>query len=256
MKLYTQSFKACSQKTADEIKDLLTMKPTAILGLATGSTPLPLYERLVQLFKGGQVDFSHASTYNLDEYVGLAPEHPCSYHYYMKENLFNHINLKKNHGHLPHGMADDMDVECSRYEENIVSDGGIDLQILGIGHNGHIGFNEPGTPFESRTHVIDLAPATIEANARFFTSASEVPRRAVSMGIKTIMQARRIILIVTGEDKAKILYQALYGPVTPDVPASILQLHPALLVCADPAATQFFPNLNADENTLEKTCMI
>jgi len=211
-------------------------KPNCVLGFATGSTPLPAYRELIRQNAAGYVDFSAVKTVNLDEYVGLSRDNEQSYHYFMHENLFNHINIGRHNTNLPDGMAADTGAECARYDELIASLGGIDLQLLGLGHNGHIGFNEPSAAFSTGTHCVGLDKKTIEANKRFFASADEVPRRALTMGMREIMGARRIVLAVAGKDKADILRAVLRGSVTPAVPGSILQLHPDLVVVCDAAA--------------------
>ncbi len=224
--------KLAAELVSRQIKD----KPDSVLGLATGSTPLGLYAELVDRYNRGELDFSQVKTFNLDEYKGLSRDHSQSYYYYMYENLFSKINIKEENANLPNGEVADSQKECAEYEEKIKAAGGIDLQVLGIGHNGHIGFNEPGTPFDSVTSVIELDSRTIEANSRFFESADEVPRQALSMGIKTIMQARSIVLMISGKDKAEITAKALKGPITPEVPASVLQLHPFVTVVLDKEA--------------------
>ncbi|NLM41668.1 MAG: glucosamine-6-phosphate deaminase [Firmicutes bacterium] len=229
------NYDSMSAEVAKLLYAQITRKPTSVLGLATGSTPLGVYKLLVEYHARG-TDFSRLTTFNLDEYVGLAPDHPQSYNYYMKENLFSKVNLKPENTHVPNGLAPDLEAECQRYEELIKKAGGIDLQILGIGTNGHIGFNEPGTDFGAITHVVDLAESTIRDNSRFFASIDEVPTRAISMGIKTIMQAKEIILMASGGSKADAVYAAVHGPVTPDVPASVLQLHPSVTLVVDQAA--------------------
>ena len=236
MNLFIGTTEECDLRGAQRIVQQINEKPDTILGLATGSTPIGVYRKLVEHNQAGKVSFSRVNTYNLDEYVGIPVEHPCSYYYFMQENLFKDIDIPADHVSLPNGNAEDLEAECKSYEERIAADGGIDLQVLGIGHNGHIGFNEPGTPFESVTQLIDLTHSTIQANARFFDSADQVPRQALSMGIKTIMHAKKILLFVKGADKADIIQKALQGPVTPEVPASILQLHPNLFVYVDNAA--------------------
>ncbi|MBE3577223.1 MAG: glucosamine-6-phosphate deaminase [Limnochordales bacterium] len=230
------SYRELSLWAANRVADLIRRKPNAVLGLATGSTPLGLYEELVRRHREEGLDFSQVTTFNLDEYLGLPPDHPASYHYFMRENLFAHINVRPGAVHIPSGVAADIEQECIRYEEAIRQAGGIDLQILGIGRNGHIGFNEPGTPFDSRTHVVDLAEDTRRANARFFNSIDEVPRRAVTMGIATIMEAREILLLASGPEKAWAVARTLEGEVTPEVPASVLQRHPRVFVVADRGA--------------------
>lgn len=208
-------------------------KPNSVLGLATGGTPVGMYQELIRMVQSGKLSFKEVVTFNLDEYVGLPADHACSYHTFMKKNLFDSVDINMANTHIPNGQAPDLKKECEEYEKAIAKAGGIDLQVLGIGHNGHIGFNEPGTPFDSLTHVIELDQRTIRANQRFFNSEEEVPRKAISMGIKSIMRARKIILMVKGRDKAEILAKALYGPITPAVPASVLQLHPNIYVIAD-----------------------
>lgn len=211
-------------------------KADSVLGFATGSSPLCTYASLSALYTRGAVDFSAVRTFNLDEYVGLPATHAQSYAYFMWQNLFSKINIKPVNCHLPNGMAEDLDAECENYEQQISDAGGVDLQLLGIGHNGHIGFNEPGDIFTEHTNCVSLTQRTIDANKRFFTSADDVPRRALSMGIGTIMRARGIVLIIYGADKAEITAQALKGPITPQVPASILRFHPNVTVLLDKAA--------------------
>lgn len=206
-------------------------KPDCVLGLATGSTPIPAYETLVELYQNGLIDFSRVRSFNLDEYIGIDYENPLSYHAFMKENLFSKVNIKMENVHLPDGNMDGAD-----YDAEIRREGGIDIQLLGIGRNGHIGFNEPGTDFTYGTHIVSLTEDTIEANARFFESPQDVPREAISMGIGSIMEAKRVILIATGAAKAEAVYKTVCGPVTPMVPASILQLHPCCMIFADAAA--------------------
>ena len=207
-----------------------------MLGLATGSSPVGAYMQLVDWYNKGDVDFSRVRTVNLDEYLGLPRENDQSYYYFMHHNLFDHVNLPEGATNLPNGMAEDMDAECARYDALIRSLGGVDLQLLGIGHDGHIGFNEPCDHFPTGTHVVELAERTIEANQRFFASRDEVPRRAVTMGIGTIMAARKVVLVASGAEKAPIVKEAFFGPVTPQVPASILQMHPDVTLVADEAA--------------------
>jgi glucosamine-6-phosphate deaminase len=226
-----------SRLAADMISRLIEDRPDAVLGLATGSTPVGLYEELVKRHKAG-LDFSRVTTFNLDEYYGLHGEHPASYNYYMWEHLFGKINISKEKVNLPNGAAPDPEEECRRYEDKIAAAGGIDLQILGIGSNAHIGFNEPGTPFGSVTSLVKLAPATIQANARFFEREEDVPRKAFSMGIKSIMRCRSIVLLANGEGKADAVAAAVQGPVTEEVPASVLQLHPNCTFILDEAAAK------------------
>ena len=224
------------RRAADMYTALLQEKPACLLGLATGSTPLPLYRELVRRCEAGELDFSRVRSANLDEYKGLSGDHPQSYRYFMNENLFRHINIDKERTIVPDGLTSDVEAMCEAYEEKIEEWGGIDLQLLGIGHDGHIGFNEPCDTFISKTHEVELEEITREANKRFFNSIDEVPTAAYTMGIGTMMSARKILLVATGADKAAILKKALFGPVTPMVPASILQFHPDVTVIADEAA--------------------
>ena len=211
-------------------------KPNCVLGLATGSTPLSLYAELARRNKEGFLDFSQVKTVNLDEYVGLGMESDQSYVYFMRKNLFEHINIDIANTNLPNGLNADAEKECKRYDEVIQSLGGIDMQLLGIGHNGHIGFNEPAGSFSVNTQCVELQKSTIEANARFFAGEDEVPQKAYTMGVGVIMKARKILVIATGEDKANIVYEMIQGPVTPNVPASILQMHGDVTVVLDKAA--------------------
>ena len=231
-----KDYKDMSRKAANIISAQVIMKPNCTLGLATGSTPLGIYDQLTEWYKKGDLDFSAVHSVNLDEYRGLPKENDQSYYYFMHKNLFDHVNIRSENTNVPNGMEPDAEKECRRYEKLIADLGGIDLQLLGLGHNGHIGFNEPGEAFEKETHCVDLQERTIEANKRFFESADEVPRQAYTMGIKTIMQAKKILVAVSGEDKAEIVKKAFFGPVTPTVPASILQMHNDVTVVADEAA--------------------
>ena len=225
MKVHIGTREEIAAQAAARYVELLGRKPEAVLGFATGSTPLPLYAELARLNREKKLSFRRATTFNLDEYVGLAGTHEQSYRYFMNRNLFEQIDIPPENTHVPNGQGD-VDAGAAAYERAIEEIGGIDLQLLGIGNNGHIGFNEPGTPFGSPTHRITLTPSTREANARFFTSIDEVPTEAVSMGIKTVMRARAILMIATGGAKADIVRAAFLGPVTEEVPASVLQLHP------------------------------
>ena len=228
----TKDYAEASAVAAEIMAAQIILKPDSVIGLATGSTPCGMYANLVEKCKNG-LDFSAVTTVNLDEYVGLPAEHEQSYRKFMNTNLFDHVNIKPENTNLPNGMAEDPEAECVRYEALINSLGGVDMQLLGIGHNGHIGFNEPSDRFVCDTNCITLTARTIEANSRFFSSADEVPKRALSMGIRTILRAKRILLLITGTDKAEILKKAVYGPVTPEVPASILQMHPDVTLVAD-----------------------
>ena len=237
MKIYvSDDYKGMSRKAANIVSAQVILNPSCVLGLATGSTPIGMYKQLIDWYNKGDLDFSQVKSVNLDEYVGLAPTHDQSYRYFMQHNLFDHVNIDPANTNVPNGLASDPAAECERYNEVIRSMGGIDVQVLGMGHNGHIGFNEPGQAFELETHVVDLTERTIEANARFFASKDEVPKRAITMGIKSIMQARQILVVVSGEDKAEIVKKAFFGPVVPQVPASILQMHPNVVLCGDKAA--------------------
>ena len=230
MKVIIDSAENIAALAAQQYVALLKRKPNAILGGATGSTPLGLYAELVRLNKAGEISFKDSSSFNLDEYVGLDGSHDQSYRYFMDHNLFDHIDIDKARTHVPSGI----DVsDPAAYDKEIAAAGGVDLQLLGIGNNGHIGFNEPGTPFGSLTHIVELTESTREANKRFFNSIDEVPTHAVTMGVKTVMQARSIILMAIGPAKAPIMKEMLQGPVTEKVPASVLQLHPDVTVYMD-----------------------
>lgn len=231
-----KNYKDMSRKAANFLSAQVILKENAVLGLATGGTSEGIYEQLAEWYRKGDIDFSAVSTVNLDEYVGLDAGNERSYHYFMKQNLFRHINIKEKNCHLPDGMAANIEEECMRYDKLIEKLGGIDMQLLGIGENGHIGFNEPGEAFEQMTHCIHLKEDTIEANARYFPGKETVPRQAITMGVKAIMQARAIVLCASGVRKADILKKVLYGPVTPEVPGSVLQMHPRLIVVADEEA--------------------
>lgn len=237
MKIYkAKDYKDMSRKAANIISAQVIMKPNCVLGLATGSTPIGTYDQLVEWYNKGNLDFSEVTTVNLDEYKGLPRTNDQSYYYFMHQHLFDRVNIDPERTNVPNGMEPDAEKECGRYEELIRSLGGVDLQLLGLGHNGHIGFNEPGEAFEKETHCVDLTESTIEANKRFFASADDVPKQAYTMGIKTIMQAKKILIVVNGENKADIVERAFFGPVTPEVPASILQLHNDVTLVGDEAA--------------------
>lgn len=220
----TNSYEEMSALAAGIIGAQVLLKPNCVLGLATGSSPIGAYRELVKNYEKGLLDFSQVRTVNLDEYCGLDPKNPQSYRYFMEQNLFDHVNVKKENTFLPNGMAPDMEAEGRRYEALIDELGGVDLQLLGIGHNGHIGFNEPTDDFPRYVHQVDLTESTIQANSRLFDRIEDVPTQAVTMGIGTIMKASRILLIA-GEEKKDIIQEAMYGKVTPRVPASVLQLH-------------------------------
>ena len=231
MKFITvDTYKEMSRKAANLIAAQMTVKPASVLGLATGSTPIGIYEELVERCKNGDIDFSAIRSINLDEYVGLDGESDQSYRYFMNHHLFSKVNINIADTYVPNGKAADIEAECKAYDARIEEFGGIDLQLLGIGLDGHIGFNEPDTCFTGDTHLVDLHPSTIEANARFFASKDEVPTKAVTMGMRGIMQAKKVLLVANGPKKKEILEKAFFGPITPEVPASILQLHPDLTV--------------------------
>ena len=229
MRVYIgKDYAEMSRIAANVLSAQVTMKPDCVLGLATGSTPIGTYKVLIERCANGDLDFSKVKSINLDEYVGLSGEHDQSYRYFMNHNLFDHINIDPANTHLPDGLDKDAAAQGKKYDKLIHDLGGVDLQLLGIGHNGHIGFNEPCDEFVKGTHCVDLTQDTIDANSRFFASEDLVPRQAYTMGILDIMQAKRVVMIVTGENKAEILRDAFCGPVTPQVPASIMQLHPGI----------------------------
>lgn len=237
MKIYkVKDYEALSQKAADIIAAQIILKPDCVLGLATGSTPIGTYEHLVRKYQEGTLDFSQVSSVNLDEYKGLDGTNDQSYRYFMNTNLFDHVNIDKARTNVPDGLEPDAAKACSDYDQIIENAGGIDLQLLGLGHNGHIGFNEPADAFACGTQCVDLTESTINANKRFFASEDDVPRQAYTMGIGSIMKARKILVVVSGEDKAEILKKVVCGPITPQVPASVLQLHPDVTIVADEAA--------------------
>lgn len=225
-----------SEKACEILVDRMQNNKNPLIGLATGSTPEGLYQLLIDKNKQGKIDFSNTKTFNLDEYVGLADEDPSSYHYFMNDKLFNHIEIPNENIFLPSGAAPDIEQECEVYEAAIKQAGPIDIQLLGIGGNGHIGFNEPGTAFDSRTHIVDLDKSTIESNARFFDSIDDVPTKAITMGIGTILDSKEILMIISGKNKQSAVKQLLSGIVTEDVPASALHNHPNVTVIIDEAA--------------------
>ncbi|MBB6454610.1 glucosamine-6-phosphate deaminase [Salirhabdus euzebyi] len=231
-----KDYNEMSRKACSIILDTIKQLDNPILGLATGSTPVKMYEYLIEAYERGEVSFKNVRSFNLDEYVGLSKHDPNSYRYYMEEKLFNHVDISPEHTHLPNGNALDLEQECRDYEEKVKEAGNVHVQVLGLGLNGHIGFNEPGTPFQSRTHVVDLADTTRRANARFFDSIDEVPSKAITMGIGTIMESDRIILLVSGEKKAEALHKLINGEVTEDFPASVLQKHKDVVIIADGGA--------------------
>lgn len=237
MRIYKAAdYTEMSRKAANVISAQVIMKPDCVLGLATGSSPIGTYKQLIEWYNQGDLDFSEVRSVNLDEYKGLDKENDQSYYYFMYNNFFKHVNINLDNTNVPDGTEPDSEKECTRYENVIKGLGGVDLQLLGLGHNGHIGFNEPDEEFAKITHCVDLQPSTIEANKRFFASIDDVPKQAYSMGIGTIMRAKTILLIVSGAEKADILKEVLFGPITPHVPGSVLQLHNDVIVVADEAA--------------------
>lgn len=228
--IITQTYDELSNKAADIIAEQIIMKPDCVLGLATGSSPVGTYKRLIEDNKSGKIDFSAVTSVNLDEYVGLDVTNDQSYRYFMNDNLFDHVNIDKNKTFVPNGCAADLKAEGEAYDAHIKALGGIDLQLLGIGLDGHIGFNEPDTCFTAATHEVVLDESTIKANARFFANEDEVPKTAITMGMMSIMQARKILLVANGAAKKEIIEKAFFGPIDPQVPASILQLHPDVTV--------------------------
>ena len=242
MRIYkTKDYDEMSRVAANIISAQVILKPESILGLATGSSPIGVYDQLVEWYKKGDLDFSRVTTVNLDEYKGLPKENEQSYDYFMHKHFFDKVNIDVNNTNLPNGLAEDPEEECRRYDALIESLGGVDLQLLGMGHNGHIGFNEPGDFFDKGTHCVDLKESTIEANKRFFESADDVPRQAYSMGIGTILKSKKLLVVVSGEGKAEALKNSICGPVTPQVPGSILQFHPDVTIVADEAALSKVP---------------
>ena len=234
MKIYkAKDYDELSRKAASIIASQVLMKPECVLGLATGSTPIGTYKQLIEWYEKGDLDLSAAKSVNLDEYRGLTKDNDQSYYYFMHEYLFDKVNINPEKTYLPDGTNLNSEEEAARYEALVQSLGTVDLQLLGLGRNGHIGFNEPGDHFEDGTHCVDLKESTIEANKRFFESADDVPKQAYSMGIGTIMRCRKILVVVSGKDKAEILKQVIQGPVTPEVPGSILQFHPDCTIIAD-----------------------
>lgn len=237
MKIYrAKDYDGMSRRAAHLISAQVILKPDCVLGLATGTTPIGIYRQLVEWYEMGDLDFSAVKTVNLDEYKGLSPENSQSYRYFMNDHLFCHVNICPDHTHVPDGLAEDAEAECARYDQVIRSLGGIDLQLLGLGVNGHIGFNEPDDVFPKETHLVTLTQSTIDANSRLFDRIEDVPRHAFTMGIQSIMEAKKILVVANGENKADIIRKAFFGPVTPQVPASILQLHPDVTLVGDEAA--------------------
>ncbi|HDK7155801.1 TPA: glucosamine-6-phosphate deaminase [Clostridium botulinum] len=234
--IVVDNYEEMSKKAAAMVASQVILKPDSVLGLATGDTPTGMYKEIINIYKNQKMDFSKVKTFNLDEYYGLSRENPQSYYYYMMNNLFNHVNIDDNNINIPNGMADNIEVECKEYERKIDEADGIDLQVLGIGVNGHIGFNEPDASFESETHLVNLDEKTIESNSRFFSSKDQVPTKAISMGIKTILYSKKIILLACGSAKSDAVLKAINGKITPNIPASILQLHRDVVIIIDKEA--------------------
>ncbi|MBM4761398.1 glucosamine-6-phosphate deaminase [Bacillus sp. B15-48] len=231
-----KNYDEMSQKAAEMFIDKIRRNPEINLGLATGGSPVGLYKQLVYDHQTNHTSYKKVKTFNLDEYIGLSGEHPNSYRYFMNEQLFNHLDVNKSNTHIPLGDTENPEQQCSDYEQLLKEHGGVDLQILGIGSNGHIAFNEPGTSFQSETHMIELTPSTREANARFFTSLEEVPTHAITMGIASIIRSKEILLMISGESKQDALSQLLQGAINENFPASILRTHPCVTIIADEAA--------------------
>jgi glucosamine-6-phosphate deaminase len=243
-----KDYHAMSKKAALMVASQITLKPDSNLGLATGGTPRAMYDKLIEMYREDEIDFSEVQTFNLDEYCGLEADHPNSYHFYMNDNFFEEINIKKENIHIPDGSAEDFDKECRDYEESIKKARGIDLQILGIGSNGHIGFNEPAESLNVATEVVDLTEETIAANSRYFESESEVPKKAISMGMATILKADRIVLLASGKNKAEAIKKAVIGKISTQEPASLLQSHPQITILLDQEAASLInkEDLSAD----------
>ena len=236
-----KDYEDMSRKAGNIMAAQVVAKPDCVLGLATGSTPIGAYKRLIEGYEAGDLDFSQVKTYNLDEYRGLPGTHDQSYRYFMNVNLFDHVNIDKANTHVPDGLMEDYEAACAEYDAAVAAAGGQDLQLLGIGNNGHIGFNEPGDAFVKGTHCVDLTESTIQANSRLFDSIEDVPRQAYTMSIGTIMAAKMVLVMANGEVKAQAVHDMIYGPITPSCQASILQLHPNVVVVADEAALSLCP---------------
>lgn len=236
--IIVDNYDELSKRAAREISKVIKIKSNSVLGLATGSSPVGMYKELIKMYKNGEIDFSKIKTINLDEYVGLNSEHEQSYRYFMNENLFNHVNININNTFLPNGLAKDLNIECKEYDKKIGELGGIDVQLLGIGSNGHIGFNEPDEKLSSGTHVIKLSEDTIEDNSRFFNNIYEVPKKAITMGVGEIMKAKKIVLIASGENKAEAIKELLSGNIKTENPSSMLQMHRDVTVIIDKEAAK------------------
>ncbi|MDO4633920.1 MAG: glucosamine-6-phosphate deaminase [Eubacteriales bacterium] len=231
-----KDYQEMSRKAANILGAQIVLKPDCVLGLATGSTPIGTYECLVEGYKKGDLDFSKVTSVNLDEYRGLQHDNDQSYYYFMNYHLFSKVNIDLANTYVPDGSIEDAQEACSKYDEIVRATGGVDIQLLGLGHNGHIGFNEPADAFAKGTHCVDLSESTIEANARFFASKEDVPTQAYTMGIQTIMSAKKILLVVNGASKAEAVEKSFFGEIRPEVPASILQLHPDVTIVGDEEA--------------------
>ncbi len=234
-----KDYKKMSKKAAQLVKHQINEKPDSVLGLPTGGTPLQMYSELIDMYKRGEVDFSQVVTFNLDEYYGLTPDHPQSYHYYMYNNFFDHVNIKEENINILDGMTQNIEKECEEYERKIEQAGGIDLQVLGIGPNGHIGFNEPSQSLKDKTHLVKLTEETREANSRFFESKEEVPKKALTMGISTILKSDKIIIMAAGENKASTINKTLSGQINTCTPSTLLQTHPDVTVIVDKDAARY-----------------
>lgn len=236
--IVTENYEELSKVAAGEMASVIRNNPKAILGLATGGSPVGMYKELIRMNKDGEIDFSDITTVNLDEYIGLSGEHPQSYRYFMNTNLFNHININKNNTYVPNGLAEDVEKECKEYDAKIAELGGTDVQLLGVGTNGHIAFNEPDEALVSGSHLTGLTEDTIKANARFFNSIDEVPTKALTMGLGEIMKSKKIIVIASGEGKAEAVKAMLSGMISTKMPASMLQMHRDVVVIIDKAAAK------------------
>ena len=234
-----KNYKKMIKKAAQLVKHQIIDKSDSVLGLPTGGTPLQMYSELIEMYKRGEVDFSQVVTFNLDEYYGLSPEHPQSYHYYMYDNFFDHINIREENIHILDGITQNIEKECEEYERKIEQAGGIDLQVLGIGPNGHIGFNEPSQSLKDKTHLVKLTEETREANSRFFESKKEVPKKALTMGISTILKSDKIIIMAAGENKASAINKTLSGQINTCTPSTLLQTHPDVTVIVDKDAARY-----------------
>ena len=236
--IVTKNYEEMSKVAAKEMAEDIKRNPEIVLGLATGGTPVGMYKELIRMYNEGELDFSKVTSINLDEYVGLAGDHDQSYRYFMNTNLFDHINIDKNNTFVPNGLAENVEEECMAYDSRIQDMGGIDLQLLGLGANGHIGFNEPGEALSVGTHLTDLKESTIEANARFFDSIDDVPREAITMGLGGIMKAKKIMVIASGEGKAEVVKAMMSGKITTEIPATMLQMHRDVILIVDEDAAK------------------